>query len=312
VTGAPQILTFEDGSSATMIRGASLQRVPDAAPANISLRLHAGSARFDVVKRPGRTFRVEAGTVTVEVVGTAFSVERAGAGARVSVARGRVKVSWADGQTYLQAAESGNFPPDDHAAPSTSIETMPAPAPATAPMPAAELPVGAAVPAVARASRPSWRTLARDGHYERAYKALGQAGPAAVKDEPGDLLTAADVARLSGHPVEAVPSLRRVLGRYRSDPRASLAAFTLGRVLLEETGDPRGAAEAFALLRTLDPKSPLYGDALAREAEAWARAGDRTRAGDRAAEYLRRFPTGAKADVLKRIIGAGASVGTGI
>jgi hypothetical protein len=59
---------------------------------------------------------------------------------------------------------------------------------------------------------------------------------------------------------------------FRSDPRAPLAAFTLGRVLLRELARPREAAAAFAQARALAPRGPFVEDALAREVEAWLQA----------------------------------------
>jgi transmembrane sensor len=71
-----------------------------------------------------------------------------------------------------------------------------------------------------------------------------------------------------------------------------LAAFTLGRVLLEELGQPNEAAAAFARAEALAPRGALAQDAIAREVEAWSRAGEVSRARARAEEYLRRYPEG--------------------
>ncbi|MEO7092617.1 MAG: hypothetical protein ABI175_05150, partial [Polyangiales bacterium] len=76
------------------------------------------------------------------------------------------------------------------------------------------------------------------------------------------------------------------------DPRAPLAAFTLGRVLLEELGQPGQAAEAFAKARALGGAGPLAEDALAREVEAWWRAGATDKAHERAEEYVKVYPKG--------------------
>src|SRR5262249_8117411 len=119
---------------------------------------------------------------------------------------------------------------------------------------------------------PSWRPLAESGRFGDAYVALKATAPNSVRDETGELMLAADVARLSGHPADAVPYLERILGSRGSDPRAGLAAFTLGRVLLEELGRPAEAANAFARARRAG--GPLAEDALAREVEASSRAGD--------------------------------------
>src|SRR4029078_6965903 len=134
-----------------------------------------------------------------------------------------------------------------------------------------------------------------------------------VRDDTADLLLAADAARLSGHPTEAVPYLDSVLRGHARDPRASvaalrrghalvaaacLAAFPLGRVLLAELGRPSEAVDAFALARSSG--GPLAEDALAREVEALARAGDVTRSRELALLYRRLYPNGRRAKAVSR------------
>lgn len=158
------------------------------------------------------------------------------------------------------------------------------------------------------AARPSWQQLAHEGQFAQAYEAAyGSAeNPGLRKTEttaaaawaelsPGDLLLLSDVARLSRHPADAVPPLEKLLQQHFTDPRAPLAAFTLGRVLLDDLGRPREAAAAFHRVQMLEqqgPDGPLAQDALAREVEAWSRAGEPQRAHERALEYIHQYPTG--------------------
>jgi transmembrane sensor len=135
-----------------------------------------------------------------------------------------------------------------------------------------------------------WRTPARDGDYHGAYRQLRRAR--SLGTSVADLMLAADVFRLSGHAEEAVAPLERVVAKHRSDPRAPLASFTLGRVLLDELGRPAAAARAFAAARALAPKGALAEDALAREVEAWAKAGNASSARQRAELYLEFYPVG--------------------
>jgi transmembrane sensor len=97
--------------------------------------------------------------------------------------------------------------------------------------------------------------------------------------------------------------LRRLLLEHRADARAPLAAFTLGRILLMELAQPGEAALAFAEVRALAPAGPFAEDALAREAEAWNKAGDAGKAAARAREYLRLYPHGRRAGSLQGLIG---------
>ncbi|HEX5064036.1 MAG TPA: hypothetical protein VFV99_31870 [Kofleriaceae bacterium] len=149
-----------------------------------------------------------------------------------------------------------------------------------------------------RAEFSTWRELARVGEYERAYEVLD-----GVHENADDLLMIADVMRLSHHPAEATEPLRRVVRDHADDPRASLAAFTLGRVLLDDLGEAREAAGAFADAIRLAPQGPLAEDALARRVEALARAGDTDEAHALAFQYLDQFPRGRWLRMVRRFGG---------
>ena len=72
-----------------------------------TLTLARGSVDCDVLPRPHRApFRVIAGDVTVEVVGTRFEVSRIGDVTRVDVARGKVKVHGNGEQRFIEAGQS--------------------------------------------------------------------------------------------------------------------------------------------------------------------------------------------------------------
>jgi len=117
------------------------------------------------------------------------------------------------------------------------------------------------------------------------------------------LFASADKARKEGRPEQALGYLRAITDRHSGDPRAPLAAFTRGRVLLESLGRPREAAQAFAQARALSGKrSALAEDALAREVEAYAAAGENGMARDRAELYRRNYPKGLR---LQQVIRSG-------
>jgi len=115
-------------------------------------------------------------------------------------------------------------------------------------------------------------------------------------------MLAADVARLTAHPEQAVRPLRSVCERHASDRRAPVAAFTLGRVLLDELGRAGEAAAAFQKARMLWPEGPLAEDALAREADAWERAGRHDRARATASDYVRRYPDGRHVAGMRKLV----------
>jgi len=269
--GAGEIVAVTRLSSDTV-----LAPLPDRDGRGFALR--AGGARFAVPHDPAHPFVVAAGDVTIEDLGTTFTVRYLTADRlKIAVEEGRVRVHAGGSDTEVSAGATLEVPVS----------------------PAVEGPRTEQRPADVAAS--SWRPLAERGQYEEARRALRKAGPSAVRDDTADLLLAADAARLSGHPAEAVPYLERVLRGHAHDPRAGLAAFTLGRVLLDELGRPSEAVDAFALARSSG--GPLAEDALAREVEALARAGDVTRSRELALLYRRLYPNGRRAKAVSRFGG---------
>ncbi len=261
---------FSDGSHAIVAESTELREEPhDTA---LEVHLDSGQAEFHVVRDPRRVFRVRAGTTEVEVLGTVFTVERDDDDVEVRVLEGRVQVAHDQETQVLGAGDSWRS--ESHA---ESTATAPRPRRA-----------------------PDWRAFAHDGEYDAAHEAIEAAGASAVRDEPSDLLLAADAARLSGHPRDAVRHLVRVEQRHRRDPRAALASFTLGRIYLYELGRAREAAAAFARARQAQPRGSLAQDALAREVEALSRAGDRSQAAERAQDYLDAYPQGRHVRAVRR------------
>jgi transmembrane sensor len=254
-------------------------RTMAALPERQTFALASGTARFVVAKRPARTFRVDAGAVGIVVRGTTFRVERKGSGARVSVEEGRVEITSPEGSRVLAAGDTFAYPADD----------APRPAPT-------EVDAASAPSATASAVPPApWRPLAKSGDYRSAYDALGAAGIARETKAAPDvdtLLSLADIARLSGHTKDAVEPLSRVLRDYRGEPRASLAALTLGKLELDELGAPRDAARHFEEAMRIGAPSSFVEVAAARRVEAWSRAGEPAKARAAAAEYRASYPGG--------------------
>lgn len=274
IPATDRVLRFSDGSLATPVDIGSEIEVAEESQLRIGLSLLRGRGRFEVTPQPARTFSVKAGEVTVTVVGTVFTVERVADRVGVAVERGTVRVDWGVGVRLLRKGESGWFPPLVVEAPKVAHHL------------------------------PSARV--------RTSKSLASVSP--FDDEPAplaarrnqtaeELLSAADAARLAGHPDEGAAALRRLLQDHRSDPRAPLAAFTLGRVLLMELGRPREAAAAFAQVRQIAPHGSFAEDALAREVEAWNQAGQSDLARARAQEYLRLYPGGRRSPTVRSMGG---------
>jgi transmembrane sensor len=281
------VLSLSDHSRIELEAGARFEPLESTGTTFVA-SLQRGSAAFDV--RPGgpRRWQVECGLATVEVIGTRFACERGPARLRVSVQRGAVLVRGeriAGRARRLVAGESLDVfeaPP-----------VVPTPAPVPVSPPATDE-GGTSVEPMPPARAASWRELARGGRNGEAFAVLGTRGIHRETHRLGatDLLALADVARLSGHPAEAVEPLDRILARFADDPQASLAAFTLGRVELDSLDRPRRAVVAFDRALALGVPRSLDEDVRVRLVEAHLRAGDRAAARDVARRYLRDYPTG--------------------
>jgi transmembrane sensor len=276
---ASGVLSLGDGSIVTPLGKDSRLLARRVSESDVVVALTGGGARFDVPDREARRFRADLGALALETHGAAFRVAITRRQIEVVAERGEISARWGRERHVVTAGETRTFPvaAHDDVAPVDHDEPVPAPEPPS-----------------------TWRDDAGRGDYAAAWDALALA-PAPVSME--DLLLAGDVARLSGHREAAVASLSRAVALHAEDPRAPLAAFTLGRVHLEDLGAPRDAALAFARARELAPGGPLAEDALAREVEAWSRAGETETARARALTYTRQYPQGHRVHAVRRFGG---------
>ncbi|HEY4105182.1 MAG TPA: FecR domain-containing protein [Polyangiaceae bacterium] len=289
---------FSDGSTVHLLDANTDVSIVEARPERIVSALDHGAATFEVTHVDGRVFRVQAGQVIVEAIGTVFTVDRRDGAVRVSVGRGRVRVDFGTGSSELAVGQSGTFPPPSSVA-TPSVAPASDVAPSTAPSTASSASAASGANLGSNSnSKSSWKELARAGKSNEAYRAL-VALPEAELNSAEALLLAADTARLAGHARDAVPYLSRVLRDYKGDPRAPLAAFSLGRVLLNSLGRPGEAAGYFEKARVLSREPSLAEDALAREVEALARAGQADAARRKAEDYLRLYPSGQRSNAVK-------------
>jgi hypothetical protein len=103
--------TFVDHSIAEATGADTDLRVVERTNERHVVRVLRGGARFDVVHRENRLFRVEIRDVAIEVLGTAFRAEALGEGVKVSVERGRVRVQHGREEVELGKDEARFFPP---------------------------------------------------------------------------------------------------------------------------------------------------------------------------------------------------------
>jgi transmembrane sensor len=149
-----------------------------------------------------------------------------------------------------------------------------------------------------------WVHAAGRGDLSGAYALLGAAGVAREAERAEGLerlMLLADVARAGDQDSLAAGLLERAVREGGTGTSAAMAAFQLGTLRLEVLGQPREAAEAFARVVRLGQPRALVEDALARQVQALARAGDREGARAAAALYEARFPQGRRlADVRRQ------------
>jgi transmembrane sensor len=287
---AENTMHLNDGSEIRVEPSTSEVRVVEQSASVVRVDVVRGASRYAVVPNPARTFEVHSGSVVVTVVGTEFIVEQRGEVTWVEVLRGKVRVAWGDERALLAAGESGTFPRDSAPPPEN------APSAADEPVPPSDeidrpLSRGPHATQVYRS-----RVARRD--YGGAYAVLSR-NPSLAGDTVEELLVAADVARLSNHPSEAVPYLQRIIREHPRDERAPLAAFTLGRTL-GGLGRTEEAMNMFGRMHGTWPKSPLAEDALVRQAEAASKLGDGSAARRIAEQYDRDYPNGRRRSEVRR------------
>lgn len=250
---------FDDGSQITLQKGARVEVLRNDARSFVTA-LRRGAVTFDVKPGGKRHWVVEAGELSVEVVGTRFRVEREPEGTRVSVEHGVVMVRGervSGGSVRLTAGQS------------FSLEApRAAPAPAT-PEPRVARPVTSAVRV-----------------------------PVARIDPVAKSLTEADAARRRGDSASAAQHFEAAWSSAApGDSRRGLAALSLARLL--GAGNPAKAARILRSSLS-DMPSALREDAQARLVEAESRAGNRAGAQQAAEEYRRLFPAGQRLHEVER------------
>jgi transmembrane sensor len=265
-------LAMSDGSSIDLAAGARFEPIESSASTFIGM-LERGTASFEV--RPGgpRRWQIECGLATIEIVGTRFTCARGAGRLHIGVEHGVVLVRGErvpNRARRLAAGESLDVldaTAADAAAERPGVGT-------TAPAQAAEdVPVHAERAGGHSGAGTGWRELARNGRHREAFATLGTQGIRREAKRLGiaDLFALADVARLSGHPADAVGPLQRIIDGFPSDPQAPLAAFALGRLELDDLGRPQAAAAAFSRALEMGAPDSLRDNVRARLEEARAR-----------------------------------------
>ena len=297
-----QQAVVETASGATNVELADGSRLDVAARSRIEwaardphstvVKLIRGSIACDVVPHRNRQFSVVAAGVRVQVTGTRFSVSYNPESGQVDVAvqRGGVSITTPNSSApdrHLAAGESWSMEksastPAGTPAPGTSADSSGAAsfgsAELAAPVNSSRAPAGTGqldVPAPVVQDLPSARTLMDQGN----------------------------AARRAGDTHGAANSYQSLLAKFPRDPRAGLAAFELGRLRMGPLGDISGAVRAFQSAIALSPGSAIKEDSMAHLVEAYAASGKGRECAAARDAYLKGYPNGVHAGVVRRQCG---------
>ncbi len=294
---------FPDG---TVVRKRTASTVLTEVPSgdDVSLVLEHGEAEFNVPYNATREWSVSAGNVRVQVLKATFGLSIEEEKVTVRSIVGTVTVSWNGREEEVFAGQSKSYPlgtPNDEPKLSMPITDR-----LVLDAGIVDSSIGITQTGPSRDSsstrkrRDDWRDHAQAGRYDKAYSELSSTGQSKVRDTIDDLLLAADAARLTGHPLAASTYLEKVVMRFSDDPRASLAAFTQGNLLLRQLNQPSKAAMIFAKAGRLSGSEVLAQDALAREVEAWKKAGKDGEAKRAAERFVRMYPKGRRLRAVRK------------
>jgi transmembrane sensor len=271
--------------------------------------LGRGEATFEVKPGGKRRWIVEAGLVSVEVVGTRFTVTRNEAAVGVEVHRGIVLVRGEGvpgGQRRLTAGQKLSSPVPRTARLEGNAAEAAKPARRILDLDAPDDEASKAVEseeAIKEPTRIRITELETESEVAARQPVAGESARKPAKDTPvptdvEGLLAEADRARSLGDHAEALKHFEQVISLApKFDPRRGLAAMSVARLTMQ--GDPARAARA--LRATLDGMpSGLSEHAQARLIEAYARSGQSELARAEAQRYLKRFPRGRRVNDVRR------------
>jgi hypothetical protein len=323
---APVPIRFSDGTDVKLASGGRA-RILEITGRGAHVMLESGAATLSVRPRPRAEWTVSAGPYTVEVRGTRFEIGWSPQDEllTLTLTEGKIAVSGCDlgdsrpmfaGETLRASCRDKDFritrTPSPEA-PESVMPTGPGPAsPSAGPFATAAGPssgVGdTATPRVAgprqgAAGTGTWQALARASKFREAFDAAKEVGFDGELDRASvqDLLLLGDAARLSGSAPYALRAYQRVRARAPGTSWAANAAFAMGRVSFDQMDAFREAARWFATYSIEQSDGPLAREALGRQMEALARAGDRAAASRTAAQYLRRYPDGPHAPLARTL-----------
>jgi outer membrane protein assembly factor BamD (BamD/ComL family) len=283
-----RVVTPVGGTSQFTVPGALIEarsdtsvEVQHGSDGSTTLVVARGAIECDVEHRDHRPpFRVLAGDVTVEVVGTRFTVTRTPT-SRVDVARGTVRVTAPGGTWLVEAGETWPSITTASVDPPRAIDPEPEPEPE--PVPEAALPVAPKKKTAVAAPSPSTTPAPAPTNASEERDLARETYRIANKLEHSD-------------PQKAVQLYRSIATNGKGMEAVALVSLAEVELRLGKAGD---ALDALDELERRFPNAANSEDAAWFRYEAYRTMGKRDEARGAAAEYLRQFPHGAYADRVR-------------
>jgi TolA-binding protein len=279
--------------------------------------IERGKVQFDVVPQGGREFSVQAGALTVTVVGTRFSVSRDPNGSvEVMVSHGVVRVLIPNRNTPAELRAGDRLRADGR---EVLLQHAPADAASREPVPASQASAETGGPSVppadaqpppdalsggGKGTHADWLSLYRSRDYAAALAAARDRGLDGLQQSltAQPLFELAEAARLGGDGDLALRVFATLGQRFPASRQAQDALFLSGR-LLASRGQLRAAGGQLEAYLARNGRGTYSVEALGRLLEIYATNKD-PRAKTTAQAYLERAPHGPYQRLCRAILAA--------
>jgi len=311
-------VSFSEGSVVALADDARM-RVVASDDRGGHLALEEGEIRAEIVHRAGARWTFEAGPYSVDVRGTSFSLDWRGADGwlelRLMTGLLDIHTPWSPAPIVLNGGQRLTIRSADHevtirdlgdlsavaeraVAPTGTKNALDAPGPLAA-APKAGLGNPGAAP---KAHRASWSDRMASGDLQSIVdEAVEHGVEATVMERTSEELAVLEAtARYRNRSDIARRALLAQRARFPGSPRAKEAAFLLGR--MAESADGPAAGGWYERYLSEDPEGAFAAEATGRDMIVTQRISGIDRARPLAEVYLKRWPTGAYAELARSIL----------
>jgi transmembrane sensor len=296
-------LAFSEGST-VQAAPMALLRVKSLSKVGSVVELGHGKVNVHVVHCDQTRWKFDAGPFAVHVTGTKFDLAW-------SPDKHELRLSMQEGSVNVQGCDWPQ--PRRFSAGDTLVTTCPPAAPVVASKPQEPqiaVPLEAPAPAVApervagTARSTTWGDLYAKGQFKEAFAQAQADGfnRECAKRSAADVLSLAELARLTGNLPEATHALSTVRTRFARSTEAATAAFALGRMAVELQNNKPQALQWFQLYVAERPAGSLAEDAFGRWITLATQTENRDSAVKAAKLYLARFPQGRYASLANEVL----------